>query len=266
MARRSRQYLYLLPNSFTGLNMFLGLWAIMLAVDGGRTQTRDAVVIASWWIVIASLMDGLDGAIARMTRTTSNFGVQFDSLSDLVTFGVAPAVILYSQIAQWNPSVAVGVCAAFAIAGAVRLARFNISASPAAKKKVFQGLPIPAAAGLVVSLVLCIEHMEKILGPEISRRVLPSAGLIAAYLMISKMRFLSFRDMAFREVATPAWVAFQLLIFIVFMVWILMLEDLRDVLALVIFGGYVLHSITAALVWRWKLVVRRGEAANGAER
>jgi CDP-diacylglycerol--serine O-phosphatidyltransferase len=253
MIRRRRQYRYLLPNTLTGLTLFLGLWAIMLVIDGGR----EALVIAAWWIVIAGLMDGLDGAVARMTNTTSKFGVQFDSLSDLTTFCVAPATLLYAVIFPWNSRVAVGVAATFAIAGAVRLARFNISASQTAKKRSFQGVPVPAAAGLIAAAVLCLPGIEHLLGGEVTRRLLPMAALVTAYLMISKIRFLTFRDLVFRGDETSLTVTLQILAFVVFIYWLLFQP--REVLALLIFGGYVVYSTSAALVWRLRLFRRPWE-------
>jgi CDP-diacylglycerol--serine O-phosphatidyltransferase len=247
---RRRQYLYLLPNAVTGLSMFLGLLAIMTTIDG----RPNALELAAWWIIVACLMDGLDGAVARFTRTSSNFGVQFDSLSDLVTFGVAPAVILYGQISRWNMMAATGVATAHVIAGAARLARYNISATPDTKKKAFQGLPIPAAAGMVVALVLCLPRLEPLLGADPTRRLLPSLSLVVSYLMISKIRFATFRDLVFPIEETPIAVAVRILAFAVFIVWLLFLPEERAFLALAVFGGYVLYSITAALAWRWRLI------------
>ncbi len=262
MDRRRRQYRYLLPNSLTGMSMFLGLWAILLVIDGGA----ESIAVAAWWIVVAALLDGLDGKVARMTKTTSNFGTQFDSLADLVTFGVAPAMVLYAVIMPWNASVASGVASAYAIAGAVRLARFNISATQTAKKRSFQGLPIPAAAGLMVTTVLCLDHVEALVGTEAMRRLLPMLALVTSYLMISKMRFLAFRELAFRETESHRTVVAQLLAFAVLMYWVLGLPEMRDVLALLIFGGYVIHCVTAALVWRWRLVQRPWEREQEEER
>lgn len=250
MVRRRRQYLYLIPNTVTGLSMFLGLFAIMCAIDG----SREALVMAAWWIILATLMDGLDGAVARMTRTTSSFGVQFDSLADLVTFGVAPATVLYATMAQWNAKVATGVAAAHAIAGAVRLARYNITATPTSKRRAFQGLPIPAAAGIVVSLVLCLPRLEQHVGEEVTRRLLPSVTLIVAYLMVSRMRFQTFRDLVFPIEETPLAVGLRVLVFAVLVTWLVLLPHEHALLALVAFGGYVLYSVTAALVWRWRLI------------
>jgi CDP-diacylglycerol--serine O-phosphatidyltransferase len=258
MVRRHRQYRYLLPNALTGMGMFLGLWAILLAIDGvGGAGGREALVIAAWWVIVASMTDGLDGKVARMTNTTSNFGVQFDSLADLTTFGIAPAAVLYGVISPWDPAVATGVAATFAIAGAVRLARYNISAAQSAKKRAYQGLPIPAAAGLVMALVLCLPQVEALLGATITHRLIPIVGLIAAYLMISKIRFLGFRDLAFRSVETPVSVAMQVLAFAAFIYWLFFLP--QSVLALLVFGGYAVYSVAAGAVWHLRLVRRPWE-------
>lgn len=247
MTRRRHQWMYALPNSLTALGMFLGLYAIMLCLDGGQ----EAVVIAAWWLIIASLMDGLDGAVARMTGTTSNFGIQFDSLADLTTFGIAPAMILYTIVSEFHAQVAVFLAGTFALAGALRLARYNISIPDKSKKKVFQGLPIPAGACVIASLTLCMPNLERWFGHEITRRIITIAPLITAYLMISKIRFITFRDCVRIGHDNRLNTLFQLVTFVIFIYWLFFKS--KELLALLIFAGYIIYGLASALVWRLRL-------------
>src|ERR1700677_259559 len=130
---------YLVPNIVTTGNMFCGFYSMIASMHGDFMP-------ASWAIIAASIFDMLDGRIARLTKATSQFGLEYDSLSDLISFGVAPAVLLY----QWalQPYDRLGWLASFLYlaCGALRLARFNVNSS-ALPKNYFQGLPIPMAAG-----------------------------------------------------------------------------------------------------------------------
>ena len=138
---------YLLPNLFTTGAMFAGFYAILAGMDG----KFEAAAIA---IFIAMIFDGLDGTVARMTNTSSEFGLQYDSLSDMVSFGVAPAVLAFSWIL--NEIGRIGWAAAFIYAScaALRLARFNTQVD-SAKNGCFVGIPSPAAAALIASLIWC---------------------------------------------------------------------------------------------------------------
>jgi CDP-diacylglycerol--serine O-phosphatidyltransferase len=147
-----RKGIYLLPNLLTTAALFAGFYAVVAAMDGNFKK-------AAIGIFVAMFMDGLDGRVARFTGTTSDFGKEYDSLSDMVSFGVAPALVVY----QWGGDVLrdlgwlwgkLGWIAAFfyAVSGALRLARFNANRSEV-RKNFFQGLPIPSAAALVGGLV-----------------------------------------------------------------------------------------------------------------
>lgn len=134
--KKPHKGVYLLPNMITTLSMFLGFLSMVWAVQGRFEEAGMA-------ILVSALMDGLDGKVARLTNTASEFGVQYDSLADLVAFGLAPAMLLW----QWQLQAfgRLGVAAAFiyAACGALRLARFNVSTA-AVGKRFFIGLPIPA--------------------------------------------------------------------------------------------------------------------------
>ncbi|EQD30605.1 phosphatidylserine synthase, partial [mine drainage metagenome] len=156
VAGRHRRGVYLLPNLFTTAALFGGFYAIISALNG---RFIDAAIA----IFLAGIMDGLDGRVARWTHTVTEFGKEYDSLSDVIAFGLAPAVVVYrwAFVPYLHESAIVarfGWLAAFfyAVTAALRLARFNTHA-PALDKRYFQGLPSPAAAGLVASCVWLLE-------------------------------------------------------------------------------------------------------------
>lgn len=162
---------------------------------------------ASWWIVAASVFDMLDGRIARLAKATSSFGVEFDSMSDLVSFGVAPGILLY----RWalEPFGRLGWLAAFAfiVGGALRLARFNVSTS-VIPKGFFQGLPIPMAAGWVATFIVFTENMQ---WPISHHFVVVALTLLFAVLMVSTIRFPSFKELNWRSRASFGYLAIGVL-------------------------------------------------------
>ncbi len=186
--KKPRKGVYLLPNMITTLSMFLGVLSMVWAVQG-RIES------ACLAILLSAVMDGLDGKVARLTNTASEFGVQYDSLSDLVAFGIAPAMLMW----QWELSALgrMGLAAAFiyAACGALRLARFNVSTA-AVGKRFFIGLPIPAGGCTVVTFVFCAAHF-----PAIMASALPYMTLFLAIgvgvLMVSKVRYFSFKEYDF---------------------------------------------------------------------
>ena len=187
-SKKPRKGVYLLPNMITTLSMFLGFLSMVWAVQG-RFES------ACLAILLSAVMDGLDGKVARLTNTASEFGVQYDSLSDLVAFGIAPAMLMW----QWELSALgrMGLAAAFiyAACGALRLARFNVSTA-AVGKRFFIGLPIPAGGCTVVTFVFCAAHF-----PAIMASALPYMTLVLAIgvgvLMVSKVRYFSFKEYDF---------------------------------------------------------------------
>lgn len=183
--REKRQRgIFLLPSLLTTGNLFCGFLAIILITEG---EYRWAALA----ILVAMVMDILDGKVARLTKTTTQFGLEFDSLADVVSFCVAPALLLYSWALA--PLGRVGWLAAFlfVICGAMRLARFNV-ASPTADRRYFVGLPTPAAGAVLASTVLLFETVE--LG-RTELLVLSLAAYLLAFLMISSIRYHSFKEL-----------------------------------------------------------------------
>ncbi len=160
---------------------------------------------AAWFIVIGAVCDSLDGRIARMARATSPFGIQYDSLSDLISFGTAPAILLFAYALHAIDPFGVSVAALYVICAALRLARFNVSVedpTPSMLRKIrkgyFQGLPSPASAGLVVTAVL-VQNEFAILGEVAAKYFLMSLGVLLGVLMISDIPFPSFKEVNWRS-------------------------------------------------------------------
>lgn len=195
-AKKRRRAVYLLPNIFTTAGLFAGFFAIVSAMG-------DKFHIAAIAVLIAMLLDGIDGRVARMTNTQSDFGAQYDSLADLVSFGLAPALVMYkwslmSMVelgGQWGK---IGWLAAFfyAAMAAMRLARFNVQIGTV-DKRYFYGLASPSAATLLVSFI----WMAHDLGWEGERLWLPALLLtvLAGALMVSPVLYYSFKDVKRRD-------------------------------------------------------------------
>ena len=183
-AENIRRGIYILPNLITAGSLFAGFYSMVSTLNGNYSA-------AAVWIFISAICDGLDGKVARLTNTTSQFGVEFDSLADLVAFGVTPGLMMYAWALK--PFGRLGWLAAFlfVVCGALRLARFNVQVNTVESKR-FVGLPIPAAASMVASTVLLFNHF----GWPSSYKKLAILGLIylLAFLMVSSIKFYSFKD------------------------------------------------------------------------
>ncbi|WP_104697720.1 MULTISPECIES: CDP-diacylglycerol--serine O-phosphatidyltransferase [unclassified Helicobacter] len=178
--------LYLLPNLFTAGSIFLGIVSIVFASKGNFE-------FACWLILVSMILDGLDGRVARLTNTSSKFGVEFDSLADVVAFGVAPAILLYFYTGCSYGKYGVVVSAMFVIFGAIRLARFNVGVANT-EPGSFVGLPIPSAAAMVVLWIL-IDLKYMILKDLELGYLLLLLAFIVGILMVSHIRYPSFKKM-----------------------------------------------------------------------
>ncbi len=176
---------YLLPNMMTMASLLTGFLGILWSIDG-------AFDMAAYAILASCVFDGLDGKLARLTNSASDFGAQLDSLADLVAFGAGPAVLIY----QWHlhDFGRLGIMASFLViaCGALRLARFNIQTGKISKK-FFIGLPIPAAACTLAAFVLFTPYIPEILAFWIPRATLVLAFMVSI-LMVSNVRYASFKD------------------------------------------------------------------------
>jgi len=190
-----RKGIYILPNTLTLCGMFMGFYSILASIKG-------LYVDASWAIIIAMVFDGLDGWVARLTHSTTRFGIELDSLSDLVAFGVAPAVMLF----KWNLASygRIGWSAAFLFmaCGALRLARYNVQMG-SAESKSFTGMPIPGAATIVATMVIFYyEIWETVPAKNIYILLLT---FILAVLMVSTLRFHGAKEIDFSK-RKPFWI------------------------------------------------------------
>jgi CDP-diacylglycerol--serine O-phosphatidyltransferase len=203
---RVRKGIYVLPNLFTTGSLFCGFYSIIASMKGDY-------LLAAIPLLIAFVLDGLDGRIARMTNTTSKFGSEYDSLSDLVAFGVAPAIMVYtwalSSFGKW------GWLAAFlfVVCGALRLARFNVQIGMI-ESKVFNGLPIPGAAAVVATGILLFYY----LGGEGKFNDLSILIIVVglSLLMVSSIKYYSFKDLNF--FSRKPFMSFVIMVFILIII------------------------------------------------
>jgi len=231
--------IYVLPNLLTTGGMFAGFYAIVAAIDGNYHLS----IIA---IFIAMVLDGADGRVARLTGTESEFGKQYDSLSDMVAFGLAPAIIVYQwgivQLAElgwiWSK---LGWLAAFmyAVAAALRLARFNVIARTA-DRRFFEGLASPPAAALVASMVALSAEQEWSGIPLLAAVFMVTAG--AGALMVSRLAYYSFK-----EVSAKGRISFTYVLAIPLTFVLIALDPPKVIFALA--AAYVLSGVLFA-VWR----------------
>ena len=225
--KQPRRGVYLLPNLFTTAALFSGFYAIVAGMEGNFSQAAVA-------IFIAMVLDGLDGRVARMTRTQSAFGAEYDSLSDMVSFGIAPALVAFT----WSlaPLGKVGWIAAFiyAVGAALRLARFNTMLG-VEEKRYFTGLPSPAAAAIVAGVIWGANEMG-VSGADIASIMailVPVTGL----LMVSNVKYRSFKDLDLK-----GRVPFVVLLISVLVLVLIALEP-----AIVLMGVFGLYGVSGLL-------------------
>lgn len=223
-SRDKRSPVFILPNLFTSASIFCGLCSLFASSSGDFD-------LACWLILSSAVLDALDGPVARLTRTASPFGLQYDSLADVIAFGIAPAFLMHHKLdlidkatalPAWAPTMAIGICGLFVVSGAIRLARYNIQAH-GEEKRHFTGLPIPAAAGVIVSTFLVIE--QNISGTFLDdtrnlHRLILILMLILSYLMVSTTPFPSLKNIYIRMnqningLITAVFMIFGLIIFV----------------------------------------------------
>lgn len=175
---------YLLPNLVTTGGLFAGFYGIVSTMKGNYE-------IAAWFILISAVFDALDGKVARLTGTSSRFGVEYDSLVDLVSFGVAPGLLMYSWALQSFGKLGWLAAFLYVVCGALRLARFNVQVNTVESRR-FVGLPIPAAAGMVASCVLLFYELGG--SGTIKKFSIVLLIYVLAYLMVSNHSYNSFKD------------------------------------------------------------------------
>lgn len=216
------KFIYLLPNFFTALSVFFGVMSIIAASQGKFEK-------AFIYIILSLLADGLDGRIARITSTTTKFGVEFDSLADIVAFGVAPAMLLFFAIGENYGKFGALVSGLFVVFGAIRLAKFNITASD---PSYFIGLPIPTSAVVLASWVM----LDVKYNNSSFDIFLLIEALILAFLMVSNFRYPSFKKLDLNKN-----IAFKVLVLIIIVASFIYLYPIEAIAF--ILSSYVLYGI-----------------------
>jgi CDP-diacylglycerol--serine O-phosphatidyltransferase len=231
-AVKRRKGIYILPNLFTLAALFGGFYAIVMAIDGRFAQ-------AAVGVFCAMVLDSLDGRVARMTNTQSAFGEQMDSLSDMVSFGAAPALISYvwalKDVGRWGWLASFVYCAC----AALRLARFNVNTA-VVDKRYFQGLPSPAAAALVAGFIwLCTDLGVK--GGDVAWPMFFLA-LYAGLTMVTNVPFYSFKDIGFKKTVP----------FVVIVMIALGIAVIASDPPTVMFGVFVLYGSSGYVIYAWR--------------
>ena len=244
--RRRRRGIYLLPNLVTTAGLFAGFYSIVAAIDGNFVNAAVA-------IIVAGILDGLDGRLARLTSTETDFGKEFDSLADMVSFGLAPSIVTYQwgveRLSEYGAAWGrVGWLCAFlyTVAAAFRLARFNTL--PARDKSFFQGLPSPSAAGGVAAMVWLstkydVAGLVALLGGT-------GITLIAGLLMMSSFHYYSFKDLN-----ANAKVPYQGLLVPALILVLISIDP-----PVVCFILFIIYSSSGPVTWVWRRRKRNAAA------
>ncbi len=233
MERKAKKGIYLLPNILTTFGLFSGFFAIILATKGQYTSAAIAIFVAMLW-------DGLDGRVARLTNTQSEFGAQYDSMADMVSFGVAPALLMYFWLLSDLGKIGWLAAFVYVAAGALRLARFNTQIG-IEDKRYFQGLPSPAAAALIAGLVWTFD----VIGVTGYDQYLILASWIilvgSGVLMVSNIRYNNFK-----EVNLKGRSSFKLLLFVTLIIIVITLEP--SAILFVFFFVYAFSGLLTTII------------------
>lgn len=229
--------IYVLPNLLTVSSLFAGFYAIVAALKGFYTY-------AAISIFVAMVMDGLDGRVARMTNTMTKFGAELDSLTDMVSFGVAPAIVLYSWSLESLGKVGWLAAFIYVVAVALRLARFNTQIGKA-DKKYFQGISSTAGAGFMASIVWIGQDLD--ISPHALSILLAFITVITGALMVSNIRYSSFKDVDLKK-----HVSFVVMLIVVLAVVLISIEP-----AIVLFALFSLYLLSGPVGTVWGLHKRK---------
>ena len=255
---RPRRGMYVLPSLFTAGNIAAGFYAIVQSVLATTSHDQTYFNHAALAILFAIPFDALDGRIARMTNTASDFGRELDSLADVITFGVSPSVLAYTWGTRMLPMIGnvklrqsvldagVFVCFLFLVCGACRLARFNVTVNPLPSnpgrpdRRYFVGMPIPAAAGVVASVVHCFDG-SPVDNPYIAL-VWLSLLLFIGFLMVSRWRFWSGKEIGLRSQHTMR-------LFVLLVLLCALLVYFSNYLLIAVALAYMVSGMTARIVY-----------------
>ena len=235
--RIRRRGIYLLPNLFTTAALFAGFYAIVQAMN----LTFDQAAIA---IYVAMVLDSLDGRVARLTKTQSAFGAEYDSLSDMVSFGAAPALVMYEWVLRDMGKLGWIAAFVYCVCTALRLARFNTMLE-VADKRWFTGIPSPAAAALVAGFVFIVDDYN--IDPLTIKWWAFGVTVFAGLTMVSNLKYWSFKSINLKKS-----VPFVAILLIAVAIALLSYQP-----AIVLFAGFVLYALSGYVVSGWQLLRRR---------
>ena len=241
--RIRRRGIYILPNLFTTAALFAGFFAIVQAMNLNFDQAAAA-------IFVAMVLDGLDGRVARLTKTQSAFGAEYDSLADVISFGAAPALVVYEWALRDMGKLGWGAAFIYCACAALRLARFN-TLLEVADKRWFQGLPSPSAAALVAGFVFVMD--DYVIDPQAVRWWAFAITLFAGLTMVSNLKFWSFKTINLRR-SYPFVAIFLIVVFFAL---------LSYQPASVLFAMFVAYALSGYAVSAW-LALRRSRAGTPA--
>ena len=242
-SRQKKSGIYLLPNLLTTAGLFSGFYGILAAIRGDF----EAAAIA---IFVAMIMDGLDGRIARITNTESNFGAEYDSLADMVSFCLAPALIMYQWALSGMGKLGWMIAFIYAACGALRLARFNTQIE-AGDKRYFQGLASPAASGCVAGFIwFCVSNSI-----EPMMIVASSLTFVCSILMVGTMRYYSFKRLDLRG-KVP---------FVVMLALVLVFALIAIDPPLILFGCFILYALSGPVLTLVRIRQHRLERKQSKE-
>jgi CDP-diacylglycerol--serine O-phosphatidyltransferase len=256
--RDLKKGIYILPSLFTCGNMACGIISMIFSIRGYFTW-------AAWMLILAIVFDMLDGRVARMTKTTSEFGIQLDSLSDLISFGVAPAIMMYQLVLNTMGKLGIAIAVLFVLCSALRLAKFNVQAKQGVVHNFFMGLPTPASAGLLISFVLSYELLLAEPGQALSFKTIPIlmksmpvffksmpiVMVILSLLMVSNIPYSSFKKFNFSKPKV-----FQILVLIILLIFLIVVFPQNVIF--ILFSLYALSGIVMYIGRYWKILKRLG--------
>ncbi len=245
-----------MPSLFTCGNISCGCLSVISSINGNFTK-------AAWLLIFAIAFDMMDGRIARLTKTTSEFGVQLDSLSDLTSFGIAPSIMIYQLVLNSMGKIGQSIAVLFVLCSALRLAKFNIRANDKEVHSFFMGLPTPASAGLLISFVLSYELFIADPGQSLTFKTIPIlmksmpvffktmpvVMMLLSLLMVSNVPYISFKKMEFSKPKV-----FRLLILMVFLIWLII--TFPQNIIFIFFTLYAFSGIFTYATKYWKIFKR----------
>lgn len=229
--------IYLLPNLFTTAALFSGFYAVISAMNGHFSAAATA-------IFIAMILDGLDGRVARMTNTQSDFGAEYDSLSDMLSFGVAPALIMYSWVLSSMGKLGWIAAFIYCVGAALRLARFNTQ-SGSTDKRYFTGLASPAAAGIIAGFVwICVDNN---IAPLDVNWLALTITITSGLLMVSNLLYRSFKDLNLKD-KIP---------FVALLVMVLVFVSITLQPPLILFVIFLLYGLSGPVIFVLRVLFKK---------